>query len=682
MASSEASPVLRLTFLSVLIIGLFIALFARLWFLQVLTGDRYVELADTNRLQTVVVEAPRGDILTEDGEALVQNRPALTVSADRQALLSNDGEPLHTEAELAIARLAELLDLDHDEVMERLTSQRYSPFRPVPIAMDVAPEVVFAIQEHQELFPGVVAETLPVRSYPHEDLGAHLVGYLNQISQAELADERYADYRGGDLIGRAGLEAYYEPYLRGTEGTRILEVNAQNRVLDVLRETEPVPGNDLIVTLDVELQGAVEYMLAEGMAQSRNFLRDDGRYLPSTAGAAVVLDVEDASVLAMASYPTFDPREFVGGLSDEYAEYLYHDEDTPQPTINRAIQGRYPPGSVYKIVTGAAFVEGGHVSPTGTRPCPPSYEQGGIVFNNWNRVDEGDMDLREAMRRSCDTYFYDLAYEQWLREDRQLDAADRDLSQAEIDEVVPDVAHRFGFGSPLGIDLPSESGGYVPTRESKHEQWIRTRERDCRLADELEEGTYGQQVSEDRCRFGGRWRGGDAINTSIGQGETQTTPLQVAMSYLAIANGGEVLRPHLGRRIVSPDGEVVEEFGREVIGTLDLDDATMSALRDGLVDVVHHERGTANEAFSGFPLDEIPIAGKTGTAEQQPRVPYAWFVAYAPADDPQYVAVVAVEEGGGGSQTAAPIVRGIFEYLFGVSSVDEWEFLLGPEILD
>jgi penicillin-binding protein 2 len=546
----------------VLIIGLFIALFARLWFLQVLTGDRYVELADTNRLQTVVVEAPRGDILTDNGEALVQNRPALTVSADRQALLDNDGEPLHLEAELAIERLAQLLDLDHDEVMERLTSQRFSPFRPVPIAMDVAPEVVFTIQEHQELFPGVVAETLPVRSYPYETLGAHMVGYLNQISQAELADERYADYRGGDLVGRAGLEAYYEPYLRGTEGTRILEVNAQNRVLDVLRETEPVPGNDLIVTLDVQLQDAVEFMLAEGMAESRNFLRDDGRYLPSTAGAAVVLDVEDGAVLAMASYPTFDPREFVGGLSDEYAEYLYHDEDTPQPTINRAIQGRYPPGSVYKTVTGAAFVEAGHVTPTGTRPCPPSYEQGGIVFNNWNRVDEGDMDLRRALMRSCDTYFYDLAYEQWLREDRQLEAVDRDLSQAEIDEVVPDVAHRFGFGRPLGIDLPSESGGYVPNRESKHEQWLRTRERDCRLADELEEGSYGQQVSEDRCRFGGRWRGGDAINTSIGQGETQTTPLQVAMSYLAIANGGEVLRPRIGRRIVSPDGDVIEEFGR------------------------------------------------------------------------------------------------------------------------
>ncbi len=682
MASSEASPLLRLTFLSVLIIALFIALFARLWFLQVLTGDRYVELADTNRLQTVVVDAPRGDILTDQGEALVQNRPALTVSADRQALLDNEGRPLNEEAEVAIGRLAQLLELEHDEVMDRLTSQRYSPFRPVPIAFDVAPEVVFTVQEHQELFPGVVAETLPVRSYPHEQLASHIVGYLNQISQAELVDERYADYRGGDLIGRAGLEAYYEPHLRGSEGIRILEVNAQNRVLEVLRETQPTPGNDLIVSLDLELQGAVEHMLAEGMAESRNFVRDDGRNLPSTAGAAVVLDARDGAVLSMASYPTFDPREFVGGLSEDYAGYLYHDEDVPQPTINRAIQARYPPGSVYKTVTGAAFVEAGLTTPGAERPCPSSYEQGGIVFNNWNRVDEADMDLSTAIMRSCDTYFYDLAYEQWLREDRQLDAADRDLSQADIDEVVPEVADRFGFGAPLGIDLPSESGGYVPDRDGKYETWLRTRDRDCRLADELEPGTYGQQVSEDRCRFGGRWRGGDAINTSIGQGETQTTPLQVAASYLAIANGGELLRPHLGRRIVSPEGEVVEEFGREVIGALDLDDATMAAIHDGLVRVVHDDRGTARDAFAGFPLDEIPVAGKTGTAEQQPKVPYAWFAAYAPADDPQYVAVVAVEEGGGGSQTAAPIVRGILEHLFGIRSAEEWEFLLGPEILD
>jgi len=682
MASSDASPLLRLTFLSVLVIGLFLALFARLWFLQVLTGDRYVALADTNRSQIVVTEAPRGDILTDDGEPLVQNRPALTVSADRQALLTTDGDPIDEEAELAIGRLAQLLHLTEDEVLERLTSRRYSPFRPVPIAFDVTPEVVFTVQEQRELFPGIVAETLPVRSYPRGPLAAHIVGYLNQISETELADERFADYRGGDLIGRAGLEASYETYLRGSSGSRLLEVNAQGRIIDVVRETDPVPGHDLIVSLDPELQDATERMLEQGIIASRDFVRDDGRNLPSTAGAAIVLDASDGAVLAMASYPTFDPREFVGGLSDEYAQYLYHDEDVPQPTINRAIQARYPPGSVYKTVTGAAYVEAGLTTPSTQLPCPPSYEQGGIVFNNWNQVDEGSMDLAVAIMRSCDTYFYDLAYQQWLREDRQLEAADRDLSQADIDEVVPDVAHRFGFGRRLGVDLPSEASGYVPTRQGKYETWLRTRERDCRLADELEPGSYGQLVSEDRCRFGGRWRGGDAINTSIGQGETEATPLQVAASYLAVANGGELLRPYLGRAVVSPDGEVVEEFGREVIGTLDIDAATMAAIQEGLLRVVMDDRGTANDAFAGFPLDRIPVAGKTGTAEQKPKVPYAWFAAYAPADDPQYVVVVSVEEGGGGSQTAAPIVRGIFEHLFDIRSSDEFEFELGPEILD
>ncbi len=682
MASTESSSLLRLTFLSVLVIALFLALLSRLWFLQVLAGDRYVALADTNRLRTVVVEAPRGDILSETGQPLVQNRPALTISVDRQVLLSNEGEPLNEEAELAIGRLAELLRIDDEEVIERLTSQRYSPFRPVPIAFDVAPELVFAVQEHQELFPGVIAERLPVRSYPNGHTAAHVLGYLNQISETELTEERFADYRGGDLVGRAGLEAAYERYLRGTAGNRLLEVNAQNRVLDVLRETDPQPGNDLIVSLDPDVQAAVERMLEEGMIASRDFVRDDGRNLPSSAGAAVVLDATDGSVVAMASYPTFDPAEFVGGLSDEYAAYLYQDEEVPQPTINRVIQGRYPPGSVYKTVTGAAFIEAGLTGPRNELPCPASYEQGGIVFNNWNPVAEPPMDLSTAIMRSCDTYFYDLAYEQWLREDRQLEAVDRELAQADIDEVVAEMAHRFGFGEPLGIDLPSELGGYVPTRESKNDRWLASRQRDCRLAEQLDEGTYGQQVSLDRCQFGGRWRGGDAINTSIGQGETQTTPLQVAASYLAVANGGELLRPHLARAVVSPEGEVIEEFGREVLRTLELDPQTLGAIQEGLERVVADDRGTARDAFAGFPLDRYPIAGKTGTAEQQPRVPYAWFAGYAPADDPRYVVVVSVEEGGGGSQTAAPIVRGIFEHLFDIRPAEDFEFELGPEILD
>ncbi len=698
MSTSETSSVLRLTFLSVVVIALFLALLSRLWFLQVLAGDRYVELADTNRLRQVVTEAPRGDILASGGEQLVRNRPALAVSADRQALVDEDGVPLSDEAERVITRLGLLLDMTEEEVHRRLTSRRFSPFRPVPIAVDVTPEIVFAVREHQELFPGVMTETLPLRDHPYGTLGAHVLGYLNQISEAELDDERFAGYRGGDLIGRAGVEATYESWLRGTEGTRLLEVNAQNRVLNVLRETDSIAGNDLVLHLDLELQAAVEHLLEAGMVASRDIRRTDGRTLPSTAGSAIVMDI-DGAVLALASNPTYDPREFVGGLSQEYADYLYNTPEVPQPAVNRAIQGRYPPGSVFKTVSGAAGIVAGLVGPDTLLPCPSSYTIGGNTFRNWNPSSEPAMSFARALMRSCDTYFYDIAYRQWQAEQRQLaamraatpaalsaatatDGATEVVEAAGLTEVLADVAHRFGFGRRLGIDLPSESTGYIPTRASKEQRWIDRRDRWCAQAEQAEPGSYVQLVLEDNCLYGGVWRGGDAVNTSIGQGEIETTPLQVAASYLAVANGGELVRPRVVDRIVSPTGEVVEDFGREVIGTLDLDAATITAMQQGLRSVVMTPGGTAVGAFSGFPLSEIPVAGKTGTAEQKPKVPYAWFVAYAPADDPRYVVVVSVEEGGGGSQTAAPIARNILEVLFDVVPPPLVEFEPGPEILD
>ncbi|MEX2325095.1 MAG: penicillin-binding protein 2 [Nitriliruptoraceae bacterium] len=681
MSSSESSPLLRLTFLTVIVIALFVALVSRLWFLQVLAGDRYVELADTNRLRQVVTEAPRGDILAAGGEQLVRNRPALAISADRQALVTEEGEPIGQEAERVISRLAILLEMSDEQVLERLTSRRYSPFRPVPIAVDVTPEVVFAVREHQELFAGVITETLPVRFYPYDTLAAHIVGYLNQITEAELNDERFVGYRGGDLIGRAGLESTWETYLRGTEGSRLLEVNAQNRVLNVLRETEPTQGHDLVTSIDVQVQAAVERLLETGIVASRDIVRTDGRNLPSTAGSAIVMNARDGSIVAMASYPTYDPREFVGGLSQDYADYLYRTEGVPQPTINRAIQGRYPPGSVFKIVSGAAGVVGGQVGPDSRLPCPSSYTVGGNTFRNWNPVAEPPMNLAMALTRSCDTYFYDIAYRQWLAEDRQLTDSGL-IEDGQVDEVLARVAANFGYGAPLGVDLPSEASGYIPTRVGKQDRWLRNRERWCAQAASAEPGSYVQLVLDDNCRYGNRWRGGDAVNTSIGQGEIETTPLQVAASYLAVANGGELLRPHVGKQIIAPDGQVVETIDRDVIGRLDIDEVTLRTMQQGLRDVVMSGSGTARGAFVGFPLDVIPVAGKTGTAEQKPKVPYAWFVAYAPADDPQYVVVVSVEEGGGGSQTAAPIVRTIFEHLFDVVPPEEVAFEAGPEILD
>lgn len=679
-SSEPAKNVLRLTFLSVLVLGLFLSLFGRLWFLQVLAGDRYAELAESNRVRQVVTDAPRGRILDRNGLELVGNRAALTISADRQLLLDGAGEPLDDDAEVVLARLSALLQLDPDEIAERLTSRRYSPFQAIPVAIDVAPEIVFAVREQQELFPGVVAETLPVRTYPRGNLGAHLVGYLGEISEDDLDSDDFRGYRAGELIGRGGLEQVYEGDLRGTFGQRNLEVNRENRVLGVLNERDPVPGGDLVTSLDLDLQEATERLLEDGIIASRDVPREgENRNLASTGASAIVMDPRDGSIMAMASFPTFDPREFAGGVSQDYWDEVTS-VDNEFPLLNRPIQSTHPPGSVFKTVTGAAFLEADLIGPQGTRPCPASYEVGGLTFRNWNAANEGPMNLSTAIMRSCDTYFYDLAYTQWQREQGQGD---------DPDEILPIVAERFGFGRTLGIDLPGERPGVVPSRAWRQEFWLNNRDTYCDLADELESGSFAQQINADLCVSGGTWRGGDAINSSIGQGDVLTTPLQVAASYAAIANGGTLYQPLIASEVRGPDGELIREIQPEALEDLGLDGNELASLQDGLRRVVMDERGTARGAFTRnnaqgepFPLGEIPVAGKTGTAELQPLIPFAWFAAYAPADDPEVLVVINVEEGGGGSQTAAPIARNIFEHYFGLVDIDDAEFVRGDAIFD
>ena len=673
MATNEPSSALRLTFLTVVVVVMFVALFSRLWFLQVLAGDRYVELAETNRVRIVVTEAPRGNLLAAGGEELVKNRPAQTISAERQRLLTDAGEPRDEEARRTLQRLSTLLQMDVDEIVERLTSRRYSPFRPIPIAFDVAPEIVFAVQEQQELFPGVVAETLPVRTYPHGELAAHLVGYLGEISEDDLASEEYADHRAGDLVGRGGLEQVYEHDLRGRYGEKRYEVNAQNTVLDVLSEREPVQGDDLRTSIDLELQQATERILTEGIEASRSEIHQaSGRTLPSTTGSAIVLDPRDGSVLASASYPTYDPREFVGGLSEAYWREI-NDRENHQPLINRPIAAQIPPGSVFKVVSGAAILQAG-ATPETIVQCAPAFEVGQQTFRNWNRgVHEGPMNLADALRRSCDTYFYELFFQQWQREQ---------ASGGAEAEILPQVARDFGHGRTLGIDLPGETAGVIPGREWKRDFWEANRDTYCAQATEFSEGSYAQRLYSELCETGYVWRGGDAVNTSIGQGDVLVTPLQVAAAYMGIANGGTIYAPRVADAVLAPDGEVVREIESEVVSDLGLEGPELASIRRGLDEVVMHPRGTAYGAFQGFPLGDIPVAGKTGTAEMQPRVPFAWFAAYAPADDPEVVVVVNVEQGGGGSQTAAPIARNIFEAYFGLTDVDDVEFEIGPEFND
>jgi penicillin-binding protein 2 len=667
----DTSALLRLTFLTVLAAALFLALLARLWYLQVLIGDRFVELADSNRLRTVVTAAARGHVLARDGEELVRNRPALALTADRQLLLDGAGRPRDDEAGVVVGRVADLLLLDEDEVLRRMADPRSSPFRPVVIAVDVAPEIVFAVRENQELFRGINAETVPVREYPQGDVAAHIVGYLGQISEGELGTVAFEGYRGGDLIGRGGVEQAYESDLRGTAGQRILVVNRRGDVLEVQSERDPVEGDDLVLTIDLDLQVATEELLERGIIASRSILRADGRTLPSTAGSAIVLDARTGAVLAMASWPSFDPQRFVGGVSTEYWEFV-NDPEQDRPLVNRPIAGQYPPGSVFKPASGAAMVEAGVATPSTRVPCPGSFLAADVTFRNWNPADEGAMDLATALTRSCDTYFYRLAFEQWQRAQR-VEAPD---------EVLATVAERFGYGRRLGIDLPGEQAGVVPGPTWRRDYWLRYRDAYCQQASEAEPASLERELLDDLCRFGGLWRGGDAVNTSIGQGDVLSTPLQVAVSYQAIANGGVMLRPHVGARIVAADGTLVRTIEPEVIGDLGLSSETLASIRRGLERVVMDGNGTASGAFAGFPLDRIPVAGKTGTAERKPRVPYSWFAAYAPANDPQIVVVVAVEEGGGGSQTAAPITRNILEHWFGVRRAPEAEFRAGPAILD
>jgi penicillin-binding protein 2 len=679
MTSNDTTPALRLTLVTAIVAVLFLALFGRLWFLQVLAGDRYLALSESNRVQLVVLEAPRGRILDADGQELVKNRPAQTISADKKKLLNGLGEPRDEQAEQVLERLSSLLDLSVDEILERLNSRRYSPFRPVPIKEDVPAEVIFAVSEHQELFPGVEAETLPVRTYPNGTTAAHMVGRIGEISQDDLEQEEFADYRQGALIGWSGLEKTYEHYLQGQEGLRKLEVNAKGIVQAKLGERAPVRGDDLWTSLDLDLQIETERILEEGILASRDIQRTDGRFLPSVAGSAVVLDADDASVVAMASWPTYDPSEFVGGVSQDYWNWLTDadgdEEPAHVPLFNRPIQSAYPPGSVFKIVSGAAAMEAGLVTPDTQIPCPPAWRLGNHTFRNWNSRHEGTLDLADALMRSCDTYFYELAAQQWAREQNQVEAT------GEADEVLPRVAEAFGLGRTLGIDLPSEQPGTIPGRDFRQQYWEGHKDTYCAKAESLEAGTYAQRINEDLCRDGYRWRGGDAVNSSIGQGDVLTTPLQMAAAYVAVANGGTLYAPRIGQRIVDAEGEVVEEFQPEALGPLPTSPDELAAIQEGLRKVVMAPRGTGRSAFvrADFPLDRIAVAGKTGTAELKPKVPYAWFASYAPTDDPEYVVVVSVEQGGGGSQTAAPIAARILQAAFGL---DVDPFAAGPGNVD
>jgi penicillin-binding protein 2 len=648
-------PVARLGFVALAALIVILLLVGRLWAVQVLATDRYELLAEETRLREAVLHATRGAILDRSGELLADSRPAPAVLVDRDHLLGPTGEP-DEAATVVLDRLAGLLDVDAESLHDRLRSDRYLHWETVPVAVDVPLERWFAVAEHGHVLPGVDTTLLPVRDYPNGTTAAHVLGYLGEISEAQLAAPEHEGRIAGELAGQSGLEQAWEQWLAGVPGQRVVEVTAQGRLAAEVEGREPVQGNDLHTTLDLELQRATEEALEAGLELARH-VPYDGRQPSAPAGAAVVLDPRGGAILAMASSPAFEPARFVGGVDADHWDEL-HDPDNHVPLFNRAIAATYPPGSTFKLHLATSALEQGQVGPTSRRECPPAYHVG-RDYHNWNDQHEGRLDVAEALMRSCNTWFYPLAHEQWIADERRVASGDEPV------EPVQEMSARMGLGRPLAVDLPGEDPGAVPGRTWMRDEWDRNHHSWCARAYDEDASSQTRRHYRELCEEGFQFRVHEAINLAIGQGKVVASPLQLAASYATIANGGTLWRPHLGQRVTAPDGEVLHEVEPEPLAELGLDNDQLAALQRGL-ELVVAGRGTARGAFAGFPLDEVSVAGKTGTATVPgDRVPTSWFVGYAPADDPRYVVAVAVEDAGGGSRVAAPITRRILEVAHG-----------------
>lgn len=656
----------RLVVLYVLVGALLLVLLGRLWTLQLLEGDHYRAIAAQNRTRDIVVPAVRGMILDDRGRPLARNTSSLVVSVDRTTLgRQEDG------GEAVLKRLAKVLGMSHDEINKRIrlcspTVKRPcwpgSPYQPIPVQDHADPKRALQIMERQEEFPGVTAQVQPVRSYPKPE-GASAVqtlGYLQPVTQEEL-DKRdglkVTGYSSVDLVGRDGLEAQYDRALRGEAGYRRVLVDAQGRVTGVAEKKDPVPGNHLVTSIDAEVQGAAEKALKEGIDAARK----GGR--PADSGAAVVMDVRTGRMIAMASYPTYDPSVWTGGISQKKYDELLGEKNN-SPLISRVTQGMGPPGSTFKVSSMAAAVNAGY-DLHGTYNCPGSYMVGSRAFNNFQSANLGSMSLHTALVKSCDTIFYRFAHEMWLKNGGKNAPPDAKNPMVET-------ARGFGFGADTGIDLPNESAGRIPDAQWKRQYWEATREESCRGAKQgypqvaktdPARAAYLKAVANENCKEGYVWRAGDAANLSIGQGNVMVTPLQLVRAYAAIANGGKLHVPRIGVAVVGPDGRLVQEIDAPKPKRIPVDGKVLAYMRKALAEVP--TEGTAGGAFSGFDLKRVGVAGKTGTAERWGQEDMSWFASFGPVKKPRYAVVAMVSQGGFGAQTSAPIVRKIWEAMYG-----------------
>jgi penicillin-binding protein 2 len=572
----------RLNWLLIFMVICFSILVISLWYLQMIKGEEFKERAVENCIRSLVEDAPRGRIYDRQEKLLVTNRPAVVVS-----IIPAEVDDLEKLSE----RLSRIIGISPEKISQTVKNYRENPFKPVKILDDCKTNKIVEIEERKDELKGVVLEIKPRRDYLYHDFAAHSLGYVGEIDKEELQQFGNPKFQGGDIIGKAGLEKYYDDILRGEKGGKEVEVDALGQEIATLLYQKPVPGKDLVLTIDRDLQLYGENLLF------------------GKKGSIIVSDPNSGEILALVNRPSFSPNIFANGISSSDWQRLSSDAD--YPLTNRSVQGLYSPGSIFKVVTAIAALEEGVTDRKRKIYCSGGFELAGQVFTCWKETGHGSLSIVDGIAYSCNIHFYTLG---------------KDLGIERFNKYM----QKFGLGEKTGIDIPAEAIGTIPSA-----QWKK------------------REVKE-------IWFPGDTINLSIGQGYLLLTPLQVHNLITTITTEGEVYKLHLVKKIISADGNTVEEIKPEIYRKVNFFADTSKIIKEGLRQTIL--KGTGWRAN----IKELALAGKTGTAQNPHGETHAWFIGFAPYEDPEICITVFLENGGEGGEAAAPVARAMLEKYFSI----------------
>jgi penicillin-binding protein 2 len=657
---------LSLLVVQIFILTLMVALLGRLFYLQVAAAPRYKDAALSIQSRDVINPATRGLIVDSSGVPLALNRVGLAITVDRIALDKQSDKGVNV-----LARVSSLLGLSYDDVYRgtRLCGElpkndkagcwTGSRYQPIPITKEADPEIALQIVERTSEYPGIGAAPIAIRNYPGYAgaNAAHEIGYIGPVTEADLSGQNGRSYYRSETIGKTGLESQYDSYLRGTPGIRTVIVDRKESITRVSQNTSPISGSHVVTSLDVRLQAGVEKALSDAVNRAR------GSGYPADSGAAVVMDIRNGQILAMASYPTYDPNSWEKGLSVKDARALFSEKNNV-PALSRPLQGLFAPASTFKTVSVVAASNAGY-NMNAIYDCPSETQIGTRAFQNFESKALGRINMKKAIAVSCDTVWYQIAYDEWVR--------DGGLKpKSNPNDYFFKAAEGFQVNKKTEIDLPSESAGRLADRQWRKDWYADNKDFYCNYKDRAKKSQLTPfliELARENCLDGDKIRAGDAVNFSIGQGDTVITPLKLTQMYAALGNGGKILRPTLAKAVVSTDGKVIKRIAPKQLGTLPATPATLKFLDGALREVV--TSGTGAGAFAGFP---VAISGKTGTAQVFGRnangslkADTSWFASYGPTENPRYAVVMMVSQGGFGGSVSGVGVRKIYETLFGVT---------------